>query len=84
MADDAGSRGHGLQELDVEPALLSLFCRELNSQRIAQGLPKITADLVKKSSEQILQNYYEACFVGQDGGARDLCRGRAAHAGRPS
>ena len=70
MADNAGSRGKGLQELDVEPALLSLFCRELNAQRITQGLPKITGDLVKKSSEQILQNYYEACFVGQDRGAR--------------
>jgi hypothetical protein len=60
---NSGERG--LQELDVEPALLSLFCSELNGQRIALGLSQITADLVEKSSEKILQNYYERCFVGQ-------------------
>ena len=59
-----------MRELDVEPALLSLFCSELNGQRITQGLSQITADLVEKSSEQILQNYYERCFIGQAAGVR--------------
>ena len=73
--DGAGSRSRSLQELDVEPALLSLFCRELNDQRIVKSLPQkslpqITTDLVEKSSEQILQNYYERCFAGQAMGAR--------------
>jgi tetratricopeptide (TPR) repeat protein len=68
--DNAGSRQHGLLELDVEPALLSLFCSELNGQRIAQGLSQITADLVEKSSEQILENFYEGCFADQAAGAR--------------
>ena len=68
--DSAGSREHGLPEFDVEPALLSLFCSELNGQRIAQGLSQITVELVEKSSEQILENYYEGCFAGQAAGAR--------------
>jgi hypothetical protein len=63
-------REHGLRELDIEPALLSLFCSELNGQRIAKGLSQISADLVEKSSEQILNNYYEGCFAGQAAGAR--------------
>jgi hypothetical protein len=51
-ADGAGPLGHGLQEFEVEPALLSLFCRELNGQRIAQGLPQITADLVERAASR--------------------------------
>ena len=68
--DSVGLGEHGLLELDVEPALLSLFCSELNGQRIAQGPSQITADLVEKSSTRILQNYYERCFVGQAAGVR--------------
>jgi hypothetical protein len=63
--DSARLAKRGLPELKVEPALLSLFCSELNSQRIAQGLSQIAVDLVEKSSEQILHNYYERCFIGQ-------------------
>ena len=57
-------------EFDIEPALLSLFCSELNGQRIARGLSQITANLVEQSSEQILENYYAGCFAGQSPGAR--------------
>lgn len=65
-----GARKRGLLEFDIEPALLSLFCSELNGQRIARGLSQITANLVEQSSEQILENYYAGCFAGQSPGAR--------------
>ena len=83
-ADSAGSREHGLRELDVEPALLSLFCSELNDQRIAQGLSQITADLVEKSSEQILRKLLRGVLRRPGCGRPDLCRGRASHARRLS
>ena len=45
----AGARGGSaerLAELEVEPALLSVICRELNERRRALGQTQITADLV--------------------------------------
>jgi hypothetical protein len=43
----------------VEPALLSVVCRELNAERIRRGLPQINADLLNLSQEQILAEFYE-------------------------
>jgi hypothetical protein len=58
----AGTRGDDgsipLEELRVDPALLSLFCRELNERRKAEELPGITADLVQGSRDRILAGYY--------------------------
>ena len=58
----AGKRGDDgsipLEELLVDPALLSLFCRELNERRKAEGLTGITADLVQGSRDRILAGYY--------------------------
>ncbi|HYU30613.1 MAG TPA: WD40 repeat domain-containing protein [Thermoanaerobaculia bacterium] len=48
-----------LAELDVEPALLSVVCRELNNKRRAQGLPRITAGLVQGNRDEILSDLYE-------------------------
>lgn len=42
----------------VEPALLSLFCYELDRKRKERGLEKITADLVKEYGDNIIQNFY--------------------------
>jgi hypothetical protein len=47
-----------LHELVVEPALLSLFCRELNNLRISKGLPQITFDLVQQSGTDIIKDFY--------------------------
>ena len=69
-AGSTGSQPQDLSELSVEPALLSLFCSELNGQRVSQGLAQLTADLVEKSSEKILENFYEGCFAGQAATAR--------------
>ncbi|HYY29105.1 MAG TPA: hypothetical protein VE860_14220 [Chthoniobacterales bacterium] len=48
-----------LAELQVEPALLSVVCRELNGKRRARGLPKITFDLLAGSSSEIISEFYE-------------------------
>lgn len=56
--------GGSMESLKVEPSLLSLFCRELNSRRVAQGLREITPELLASSSGRILQDFYEQCFDG--------------------
>ena len=54
-----------LAGLEVDPALLSLFCRELNNRRLSLGLAQVTADLLAGSSERILYDYYERCVGDQ-------------------
>lgn len=48
-----------LSELVVDPALLSLFCRELNERRKSLKRHSITSDLLAGSREQILAEYYQ-------------------------
>ena len=66
----AGSAGHrrdddGLANLEVEPSLLSLVCRELNNRHTAMGLPRISSDLVAGNRERILQDFYDGCLADQ-------------------
>lgn len=60
---DAATSGieHGKS---VEPALLSVVCRELNVERQRRGLARINAELLTLSQEQILSDFYERSFVG--------------------
>jgi tetratricopeptide (TPR) repeat protein len=53
-----------LDGMEVEPALLSLFCRELNEKRLEQGLPAITAGLVQGARGRILSDFYERSLAG--------------------
>ncbi|MEU3012174.1 WD40 repeat domain-containing protein [Nocardia asteroides] len=46
---------------DVEPALLSLFCRELNEERKRSGRAHFDEQLVKEAQRDILSNYYLSC-----------------------
>lgn len=58
----AGARGGSVErlaELDVEPPLLSVICRELNERRRALGQTQITADLVSGNRREILHDFYE-------------------------
>ena len=56
-----------LEEISVEPALLSLVCRELNEQRIARGQTEITADLIQgENTQQIIAQFYSQGFAGLD------------------
>ncbi len=49
--------------LEVESALLSLFCRELNNRRIEAGRATISGDLVdERVGKQILRQFYEDAF----------------------
>ena len=45
----------------MEPALLSLFCRELNEERKRRGQPQFDEQLVEDAKRDILSNYYSSC-----------------------
>lgn len=51
-----------LSRLQVEPALLSLFCQQLNNRRIEQQLSQITPDLLAGNREHILNDFYKNCL----------------------
>jgi hypothetical protein len=55
----AGRSGVPLESLEVEPALLSVVCRELNNKRQNLHEPKITESLLEGSHDQILNDFYE-------------------------
>ena len=55
----AGRSGTPLPGLEVEPALLSVVCRELNNKRQNLNEPKITESLLKGNHDQILSDFYE-------------------------
>ena len=54
LSDDRGAA-------EVEPALLSLFCRELNEERKRRGQPQFDEQLIEDAKRDILSNYYSAC-----------------------
>jgi Novel STAND NTPase 1/YARHG domain len=60
-----GDAGRAIEHLEVEPSLLSLFCRELNERRLARALPRITTDLFSGERNQILDDFYAHCIKGQ-------------------
>jgi len=47
------------QKLQIEPALLSLLCSELNNQRIKEAQDHISLGLVETSSTDIIRHFYE-------------------------
>ncbi|MGB6450956.1 MAG: hypothetical protein WBE92_09405 [Steroidobacteraceae bacterium] len=64
--------GSELANAEVEPSLLSLICRELNEQRIAQGRSEISQDLLAGSHEMILSNFYERSLADQPESVRRI------------
>lgn len=48
-----------LLALEVEPALLSVICRELNERRKTAGESRITSAVLEGSHEQVLTEFYE-------------------------
>ncbi|MFL6592592.1 MAG: hypothetical protein ACJ8GK_07800 [Luteimonas sp.] len=62
--------GSELVNAEVEPALLSLVCRELNTVRQAQGRNEISADLLAGSRDTILSEFYERALADQPEGVR--------------
>ncbi len=62
--------GAELANAEVEPSLLSLICRELNTVRLAQGRAEISADLLAGSRDSILTEFYERALADQPPGIR--------------
>jgi len=61
-----------LANAEVEPALLSLICRELNDARVAQRREEISLDLLAGSHESILGGFYERSLADQPAAVRRL------------
>ena len=64
--------GSELANAEVEPSLLSLICRELNEQRIAQQRSEITQDLLAGSHDTILSSFYERALADQPAAVRRI------------
>jgi len=62
--------GSELANAEIEPSLLSLVCRELNSLRQAQGRKDISTDLLAGSRDDILREFYERALADQPAGVR--------------
>lgn len=62
--------GSELGNAEIEPSLLSLICRELNTVRLAQGRAEISADLLAGSRDTILSEFYERTLADQPAGVR--------------
>jgi hypothetical protein len=62
--------GSELINAEIEPSLLSLVCRELNTVRLAQGRAEISADLLAGSRDTILSEFYERTLADQPAGVR--------------
>ena len=62
--------GSELVNAEIEPSLLSLICRELNTVRRTQGRAEISADLLAGSRETILSEFYERALADQPAGVR--------------
>ena len=58
---DADHLGDDIGSSHVEPALLSLFCRELNEERKRRGQPRFDEQLVEDAERDTLSNYYSSC-----------------------
>ena len=62
-----GGKEGALQDIRIEPALLSLVCHELNEERIKRQEAEISTDLIQgDSTRQIIENFYREGFVGLD------------------
>ncbi|WP_159017245.1 hypothetical protein [Cognatiluteimonas profundi] len=62
--------GSELANAEIEPSLLSLVCRELNTVRLSQGRDEISADLLAGSRDTILSEFYERALADQPAGVR--------------
>jgi hypothetical protein len=64
--------GAEIANAEVEPALLSLICRELNDTRVAAGNTEITQGLLAGSHASILSNFYERALADQPPAVRRI------------
>jgi len=57
---EGGDAGRG----EIEPALLSLFCRGLNERRKREGKPRFDDGLLDGAKREIIVDYYRSCLDG--------------------
>ncbi|HEU0278000.1 MAG TPA: hypothetical protein VFQ95_09290, partial [Rhodanobacteraceae bacterium] len=62
--------GSELKNAEIEPSLLSLVCRELNTIRQTQQRKEISTDLLAGSRDTILSEFYERTLADQPAGVR--------------
>ena len=65
-SDSAVASGNGsdVSAGEIEPALLSLFCRGLNERRKARKKARFDDDLLESSKQGIISDYYQSCIEG--------------------
>lgn len=61
-----------LNRMEIEPALLSVVCRELNLRRLSRGTDQITTELLSGSRNEILNDFYERSIGDLEEAARIL------------
>ena len=55
------------ERIDIEPALLSVVCRELNARRLREAAAGISGDLLGSGAQtQIIAQFYDRSFDGLD------------------
>jgi hypothetical protein len=66
-----------LKNLEVAPAILSLFCSQLNEERLkTPGMAKITRALVLSQGVTIIEDFYKKCIAGMHPAVRRLIEDR--------
>jgi len=66
------SEGKPFRELEVAPAILSLFCQALNNKRVERNLPQVTNDLVMGSAGAVIDDFYHYCVNDKPAAVRRL------------
>lgn len=62
----AGAGGQSAaRTLEIEPALLSVVCFELNNRRLTEGAARISADLLAGAQDQIIAEFYQRSLADQ-------------------
>ncbi len=65
-----------VEQREVEPALLSVVCDELNRRRRERDQAQITPDLLTGEREGIIERFYERAFEGVPATVRDWVEDR--------
>ena len=65
-----------LEQLEIAPAILSLFCRQLNEKRLKQNLPRVTRELVAAQGITIIDDFYKQSIADMRPAVRRLIEDR--------
>ena len=65
VAGDTSQGEQKLEALEVPPAILSLFCHELNRKRLEASAEQITDELVSGNAKTIISDFYADCIKDQ-------------------